>query len=70
MFTYQDAKNEKQAINAKMFAKQDDAVAKQKIIDNILKAYPQIGVLMRKGKQVYYVNFPQYQEANHPQNLI
>jgi hypothetical protein len=70
MFTYQDARNEKLAINAKLFAKQDNAVAKQKIIDGILKTYPQIGVLMRKGKHVYYVNFPQYQEANHPQNLI
>jgi hypothetical protein len=70
MFTYQDARNEKLATNAKLFAKQDDAVAKQQIIDGLLKAYPQIGVLMRKGKQIYYVNFPQYAESNHPQNLI
>ena len=70
MFTYQDARNEKLATNAKLFAKQDDAVAQQQIIDGLLKAYPQIGVLMRKGKQIYYVNFPQYAESNHPQNLI
>jgi hypothetical protein len=70
MFTYQDARNEKQAINATLFAKQDDAAAKQTIIDGILKAYPQIGVQMRKGKHIYYVNFPQYAESNHPQNLI
>lgn len=70
MFTYQDARNEKLATNAKLFTKQDDAAAKQQIIDGLLKAYPQIGVLMRKGKQIYYVNFPQYEESNHPQNLI
>lgn len=70
MFTYQDARNEKLAINAKLFAKQDAAVAKQKLIDGILKANPQIGILMRKGKHVYYVNFPQYQEAKNPQDLI
>jgi hypothetical protein len=70
MFTYQDARNEKLESNAKLFAKQDNAAAKQQIIDGLLKAYPQIGVLMRKGKQIYYVNFPQYAESNHPQNLI
>lgn len=70
MFTYQDARNEKLAINAKLFAKQDDAAANQQMIDSVLKANPQIGVLMRKGKEIYYVNFPQYAESNNPQNLI
>ena len=31
---------------------------------------PHIGVLIRKGKPVYYVNFPEYKEAQYPQDLI
>jgi hypothetical protein len=35
-----------------------------------LAANPQIGVLMRNGKHVYYVNSPEYREAQYPQGLL
>jgi hypothetical protein len=39
-------------------------------IAQFLIANPQIGVLNRKGKTVYYICTPHYREAHHPLELI
>jgi len=35
-----------------------------------LAKFPQIGVLTRNGKTIYYVTSPFYREAHHPLELI
>lgn len=67
MFTFQDARREKQAQDDRLMAKADDRAAAQREIDAVLKANPQIGVLMRMGKPVYYAGT---REASHPSELI
>lgn len=33
-------------------------------------ANPQIGMLMRRGKPVYYVGLPVYRESRNPRDLV
>lgn len=37
---------------------------------SILNDNPQIGILIRDGKPVYYVNWPTYREASDPAQLV
>lgn len=53
--TVNDVRNEKRNADARRFAHLDDAEAEQKRIAEVLKANPEIGVLMRNGKPVYYL---------------
>ena len=39
-------------------------------IQQILVTYPNIGTLTRKGRTIYYVNWPVYREAYHPIELV
>ena len=55
MYTLQDAVKEREAADMVMFARQDKAEADRKEVAAILQANPQIGVMMKKGKQAYYV---------------
>tara|TARA_R110000764_G_scaffold98331_1_gene182654 strand:- start:17 stop:262 length:246 start_codon:yes stop_codon:yes gene_type:complete len=62
MYTLQDAVKEREAADMVMFARQDKAEAarqaveaSRKEVEAILQANPQIGVMMKKGKQAYYV---------------
>ena len=55
MYTLQDAVKEREAADMVMFARQDKAEAARKEVEAILQANPQIGVMMKKGKQAYYV---------------
>ena len=62
MYTLQDAVKEREAADMVMFARQDKAeAARQEVeaarkeVEAILQANPQIGVMMKKGKQAYYV---------------
>ena len=45
-------------------------IAKRQRIEGILAANAEIGVLMRNGGAVYYVNFPVYREAKDPAALL
>ena len=55
MYTLQDSVNEREAADMVMFARQDKAEADRKEVAAILQANPQIGVMMKNGKQAYYV---------------
>jgi hypothetical protein len=55
MYTLQDSAAERETADAAMFARQDKAEAARKEIASTLQANPQIGVMMKKGKTVYYV---------------
>jgi hypothetical protein len=55
MYTLQDSVNEREAADIAMFARQDKAEAARKEVAAILQANPQIGVMMKNGKQAYYV---------------
>ena len=62
MYTLQDAVKEREAADMVMFARQDKAEAARKEVEAarkeveaILQANPQIGVMMKNGKQAYYV---------------
>jgi hypothetical protein len=78
MYTLRDAQRERLQENAKFDAKMEkrefeEALERerQNVINIILKENPQIGVLMRKGKHVYYT-YPaggEYREAKHPSYL-
>jgi hypothetical protein len=39
-------------------------------IQQLLSRYPEIGVLSRNGKTIYYITRPHYREAHHPVELI
>lgn len=69
MYTFQDARREKQAMDAKQSAKSE---AKQKkIADNLKFARDHdLGILMRRGVFVFYVNFPEYRDSLNPRDLI
>jgi beta-lactam-binding protein with PASTA domain len=54
MYTLQDAINEKKMMDANLYAKIDKQAAEEKRIADILRNNPQIGVLIKKGKTVYY----------------
>jgi beta-lactam-binding protein with PASTA domain len=72
MYTLRDALRERAYQNAKMEARWKHENAKREEIETILKANPQIGILMRNGKNVYYT-YPaggKYKEAKHPGKLI
>ena len=56
MYTLQDAVKEREAADMVMFASQNKAEAARKEIAAVLQANPQIGVMMKKGKTVYYVS--------------
>ena len=55
MYTLQDSSNERETADLEMFARQDRAKAQRQEIAAILQANQQIGVMMKKGKTVYYV---------------
>jgi hypothetical protein len=66
MFTFQDARREKHLQDAKLFAKSDERNRQEKVITDILQARPEIGVLQRGDRRVYYTMSGGYREANHP----
>ncbi len=51
-------------------AKSDAIRAERERIEAILRDNPEIGVLIRKGKPVYYVNQPVYREHRDPAALV
>jgi len=55
MYTLQDSANERETADLEMFARQDRAEAQRQEIAAILQANQQIGVMMKKGKALYYV---------------
>ena len=55
MYTLQDSATERETADLEMFARQDRAEAQRQEIAATLQANPQIGVMMKKGKTVYYV---------------
>jgi hypothetical protein len=69
MHTLQDAVKEREAADMVMFARQDKAEAARKEVADILQAYKGIGVLIRKGKSVYYLNNP-YKESSNIKDLV
>ena len=56
MYTLQDSVNEREEADMAMFARQDKVEAARKEVAAILQANPQIGVMIKKGKTVYYVS--------------
>lgn len=70
IITVYQARAAKQLAFAKYEAAAETKAALQQEISTILAANPQVGVLIRKGKPVYYVNSPAYAEANSPAALI
>lgn len=46
------------------------ALIEQDRVAALLAQNPSIGVLMRKGEPIYYVNLPAYREARDPAALI
>ena len=67
--TLRQAVAEKAQWNAEFHARIDARVAEENRVAAILQANPQIGVLIRKGKSVYYINWPTYREARDPADL-
>lgn len=47
-----------------------EMIFEKKRVADILDNHPQIGVLCREGKNVYYVNSPEYIESDDPKDLI
>jgi hypothetical protein len=68
-YTLQDARKEKYAVDAKLFAKDDAAQAEKGRIAGILKDHPEIGVL-NSGKFYVYPVGGEYREAKDPVDLI
>jgi hypothetical protein len=54
IITRNDARLEKQAADARLFAKEDARIAEQNRVAEILKANPHIGMIVRKGKPMFY----------------
>lgn len=54
MYTLQDAKKEKELYNLKLFAKMDARAEEEKRIETFLLANPDVGVLIKNGKKVFY----------------
>jgi hypothetical protein len=76
MFTLNDAIQEKRLLNAAFDASVNQRILNEKRIATILRDNPKIGVLIRKGKPVYYVcktisynNF-EVIESTNPETLI
>jgi hypothetical protein len=76
MYTLQDAVKEREAADMVMFSRQDKAeAARQEVeaarkeVEAVLQAYKGIGVLIRKGKSVYYLNNP-YKESSNIKDLV
>jgi len=76
MHTLQDAINEKKMMDAALYAKIDKRAAEEKRVADILRNNPQIGVLVKKGKTVYYtlkqISYGNVQvtESKDPADLI
>jgi len=68
--TFSEVFNARQARLAREEAKVQAEIAERQRIQGILDAHGEIGVLMRKGGPVYYVNWPAYREATDPAALI
>lgn len=67
IYTAWQARCEKRDSELKSIAESDARVAAAKEIEAVLAANPQIGVLIRKGKPVYYAGD---REASHPAALV
>lgn len=71
--TAYDARRAKQAADDRRYGPGESALrakaARLAEIDAVLKAHPEIGVLWRRGRQVYYVTAPTYVEADRPEDL-
>ena len=76
MFTLNDAVQEKRLLNADFDARVNQRIAQENRIAAILRDNPKIGVMMRKGKPVYYVcktisyNNLEVIESANPETLI
>lgn len=68
--TFSDVFNARMDRLAREDAKAQAEIAERQRIEGILVANPEIGVLMRKGGPVYYVNWPVYREAKDPASLV
>lgn len=51
-------------------AKAEAAELQQDLDLAFVAANPQIGMLMRRGKPVYYVGLPVYRESRNPRDLV
>ena len=51
-------------------AKDDEASLQYDLDLAFVAANPSIGMLMRRGKPVYYVGLPVYRESKNPRDLI
>lgn len=71
MTVYQ-ARRAKQAADpvAASIAKADADALKYSLDLAFVAANPSIGMLMRRGKPVYYVGLPVYRESRNPRDLI
>ena len=70
IITVRDVMKQKAAAEAAAYEISLAQVAAQQNVNALLAANPQVGVLNRNGKAVYYVNFPDYREASTPAALI
>jgi hypothetical protein len=70
IFTLADARDEKRNAELPALARAEAQLAEQRRIQSILDAHGEIGILMRKGGPVYYVNWPVYREARDPAALV
>ena len=50
--------------------KERDAAERDAKDAEFLKQHLEIGILMRRGKKIYYVNAPSYREASDPMDLV
>ena len=70
IITLRDAMKKKVAAEAAAYEAGLAREAAKQAVAAILASNPQIGVLNRNGKAVYYVNFPQYREASTPAAFV
>ena len=68
--TFSDVFNARMDRLAREDAKAQAEIAERQRIQGILDANGEIGILMRKGGPVYYVNWPVYREAKDPAALV
>lgn len=69
MYRAMRAKNDRDPVAASI-AKAEAKSLQHDLDLAFVAANPQIGMLMRRGKPVYYVGLPVYRESRNPRDLV
>ena len=68
--TFNEVFLDRQERLAREEARTQAEIAERQRVESILLANPEIGILMRHGGALYYVNWPEYREARDPAALV